>query len=55
MARYCNKCERKMGFFEQNFDGMCKECYNISIEEERKRLTGEGKQILNVSFTKGSS
>lgn len=38
MARYCNKCERKMGFFEQNFDGMCKECYNISIEEERKRL-----------------
>lgn len=38
MARFCKKCERKLGFFEEDFDGMCKDCYDESIEEERKRL-----------------
>lgn len=37
MARYCNQCNRKFGFFEQGYDGICKDCYDKKIEEERKR------------------
>ena len=37
MARYCNQCNRKFGFFEEDYDGICKDCYDKKIEEERKR------------------
>lgn len=37
MARYCNNCNKKFGFFEEDYDGMCKDCYDKKIEEERKR------------------
>ena len=35
MARYCNQCNRKFGFFEQDYDGICKDCYDKKIEEEK--------------------
>lgn len=37
MARYCSNCNKKFGFFEEDYDGMCKDCYDKKIEEERKR------------------
>ena len=37
MARYCSECNKKFGFFEDDFDGMCKNCYDKRLEEERKR------------------
>ena len=40
MARYCNICNKKINFFEETFDGMCKNCYNeylVKLEEENKK------------------
>ena len=37
MARYCSNCNKKFGFFEEDYDGMCKDCYDKKIEEERKQ------------------
>ena len=41
MARYCSKCSKKFGFFEEGFDGMCKNCYDKKLEEERIRIQRE--------------
>lgn len=37
MAKFCNKCNKKIGFFENVYDGLCLQCYNIEIENERKK------------------
>ena len=46
MARFCSKCSRKMGFFEEIFDGMCKSCYDKEIEQERIRIQKERERKL---------
>lgn len=38
MARFCKQCNRKFGFFEEDFDGICIECYEKNQEEERIRI-----------------
>lgn len=37
MARYCSKCNRKIGFFEDDFDGMCRNCYEKQERIERNK------------------
>ena len=45
MARYCINCNKKIGFFEEDFDGVCKDCYEKKIEEERiKKIELERKR-----------
>ena len=34
MARYCSQCNRKIGFFEEDFDGMCKSCFEEKQKQE---------------------
>jgi len=34
MARYCNKCNKKIGFFEEDFESMCQNCYEEEIKQE---------------------
>lgn len=55
MARYCSKCNKKFGFFEEDFDSMCRNCYEKKLrqdeierqerikkqEEERKKIEHE--------------
>lgn len=44
MARYCSKCNRKFGFFEEDFDGMCKNCYDEVQRQEKIRKQEEVKK-----------
>ena len=49
MAKYCSRCNRKIGFFELEYDGMCEDCYNeylLKLEEERKKQEEIVKQRL---------
>lgn len=27
MAKFCSKCNKKFRFFEEDFDGLCRGCY----------------------------
>lgn len=40
MAKYCSKCNRKIGFFEEEYNGLCIECYynKIQVEEKDKKI-----------------
>ena len=44
MARYCIKCGKKLGFFEEDYNDMCQTCYDRNIEEERKILEKKKRQ-----------
>ena len=49
MARYCNICNKKIGFFEETYDGMCENCYNehlIKLKEEKKKQEELAKKRL---------
>ena len=46
MARFCSKCNKKFGFFEEEYNGMCKNCYEVSIEEERIKLQKEKEEKI---------
>lgn len=41
MARYCSQCNRKIGFFEEDFDGMCKSCFEEKQKQEELRRQEE--------------
>lgn len=41
MARYCNQCNKKFGFFEEDFDGMCRNCYDEFQRQEEIRKQEE--------------
>lgn len=37
MAKYCSKCNKKLGLFERlNEGGICDECYEINIQEQKE-------------------
>ncbi len=41
MARFCSKCNRKIGFFEEDFEGICKSCYEENLRKEGRRIQDE--------------
>lgn len=41
MARFCSKCNRKIGFFEEDFEGVCKSCYEENLKQEEIRKEQE--------------
>lgn len=41
MARFCSKCNRKIGFFEEDFEGICKSCYEENLRKEERRIQDE--------------
>lgn len=44
MAKYCSNCSKKIGFFEKDFDGMCKSCYDKFLEEKQLKLQRENEE-----------
>lgn len=36
MAKICSRCGKKIGFFEEDFNGLCKDCYNKKLDEENQ-------------------
>ncbi len=51
MARYCSKCNRKIGFFETDFDGMCENCYDELQRQKQLKQQEERKRNLEIQFT----
>ena len=33
MARFCSKCKKKFKFFEKDFNGICKNCYEENLRK----------------------
>lgn len=36
MARYCSKCKKQLWFFQEDYNGMCYECYERKEKIEKK-------------------
>ena len=52
MARFCNKCNKKFGFFEEDYNGMCKNCYEANLKkiEENERIKEEKSKEKNFNI-----
>lgn len=44
MDRFYSQCNKKIGLVEDNFDGICKKCYERNQEERMRRIEQERKK-----------
>lgn len=43
MAKFCTKCQKKIGFLDRDYDGKCKECHDEEVKAEREKKADEKK------------